>query len=136
MAAQQTRSRWRGWILAVVAIPLVMLLCVGSTALVLDNLCYTALTLRLPIYPDAAVILEKHSGMRAFGMGETLMIIETDDPVETVRDWYGRTAGSAIRRMQQSGQQMLITLSDASYSVIEAEDGQGTQITLSGVCGG
>lgn len=119
-----------------VAMPLFIVLCLLITVLTLDHLCYTGLSQRLPLYPGASVVFESHNGPRIFGMGQTLMILETDDPVETVREWYGINAGGATRRMQQSGQRLLIGIADASYSVITAEDGTGTQITLSGACGG
>jgi hypothetical protein len=134
MAARH--GRWRKRIIALIVIPLVMLACVGITVFTLDNLCYTGLSQRLPVYPGATVTFEKHSGPRAFGMGETVMIIETDDPLETVRDWYGVNAGGAVRRMQQQGQLVLVNMTEASYSATTAEDGTGTQVLLSGVCGG
>ncbi|MBZ0304178.1 MAG: hypothetical protein K8J31_30865 [Anaerolineae bacterium] len=136
MNTLSTRRRWRTRILAVVVIPLILVLCVGGATVALDSLCYSGLTQRLPLYPGAVVTFEKHNGLRRFGMGETLMILESADPIETVRDWYGRNAGAAVRRMQQDGQRLLISMSQAEYSVVTAEDGQGTQITLSGVCGG
>lgn len=136
MSAPRVRNRWRRRIIAIVVIPLVLLVCVGGVTLALDNLCYSGLTQRMPLYPNAEMVFEEHSGMRAFGMGETLIILETDDPIEIVRDWYGRNAGGAVRRMQQQGQRLLASMSQAEYSLITAADGTGTQITLSGVCGG
>lgn len=136
MNTLSTRRRWRTRILAIVVIPLLLLVCIGGVTLALDHLCYSGLTQRLPLYPDAEITFERHSGMRAFGMGETLLILESADPIETVREWYGRAGGAAVRRMQQSGQRLLISMSQAEYSLITAEDGQGTQITLSGICGG
>jgi hypothetical protein len=136
MDKQRWWVRWRTRILAVIAVPLVMLLCVGGVGLVLDGLCYAGLTQRLPIYPGATVVFEEHSGLRAFGSGETLMIIETSDPIDVVRDWYGRNAGGAVRRMKQNGQEVLISLTSAQYSLVALEDNSGTQIALNGVCGG
>ena len=129
-------SRWRNRILAIVAVPVAMLLCLGVFSLTLDQLCYSGLTQRLPIYPGATVVFEEHNGLRAFGSGETLMLIETTDPVETVQEWYGRNAGGAVRRMRQQGQQVLISLTTVNYSVIALEDDSGAQVTLSGICGG
>lgn len=128
--------RWRKRALAIVAVPVAMLLCLGAVALTLDQLCYTGLTQRLPQYPGATVVVERHNGLRAFGSGETVMVLETKDPIETVRDWYGRNAGGAVRRMQQQGQSMLIALTSANYSLYPLEDEPGTQIVLNGVCGG
>lgn len=130
------RGRWSKGLIALIAIPLVMLACVTITLLTLDNLCYTGLTQRLPIYPGATVVVERYNGFRAFGMGETIILIETEDPLETVRDWYGRNAGGAVRRMQQQGQMVLVNMTETSYSATTAEDGTGTQVLLSGVCGG
>lgn len=123
-------------ILAIAVVPLAVMLCIVIFMLTLDHLCYTGLSQRLPIYPGAEVVFEEHSGFRAFGSGETLMIIETADPIETVRDWYGRNAGGAVRRMVQQGQQVLVSMTTVNTSLIELEDEPGTQITLSGICGG
>lgn len=136
LAAVQARARWRKRLLALLVVPLVVLLCVLVTFVGVDSLCYSGLTQRLPIYPGATVTLERHSGLRAFGMGETILILETDDTLETVRDWYGRNAGGVVRRMQQQGQMILINITEVNYSAVTAEDGTGTQVLLSGVCGG
>ena len=122
-------------LIAVIALTVAMLLCIGVTTVALDSVCYQGLTQRLPIYPGSEIVFEEHSGLRPFGNGETLMIIEAPDDYETVNAWYTRNAGGATRRMQQNGQQMLITLTSSAYSLIALEDKPGTQVTLNGVCG-
>jgi hypothetical protein len=125
----------RRFVIGIVAVTVTMLLCIGGVTVALDSLCYQGLTQRLPIYPGSNIVFEQHSGLRAFGNGETLMIIEAPDPYDTVSEWYSRNAGGVVRRMQQNGQQMLISLTSAQWSLSSLGDGKGTQVTLNGVCG-
>ena len=75
--------------------------CIGTFMIGVDAGCYGAMTRKIPIYPGARVISQHYNLFRAFGMGETLVLIETDDDVETVRNWYGRTVGEVYRAVQQ-----------------------------------
>ncbi len=136
MIEQRQGRGCRRLIIGIVAVTGAMLLCISGVTVVLDNLCYQGLTQRLPIYPGSEIVFEEHSGLRPFGNGETLMIIEAPDDYVTVADWYSRNAAGAVRRMQQSGQQMLISLTSAQFSLIALEDKPGTQVTLNGVCAG
>lgn len=111
-----------------------MLLCIGGTAAAIDGMCYSVLTRRLPVYPDAEVTLLRYNFVRAFGMGETVMVLETADPPDTVRQWYGQSFGAAARAAQEN-HDPFFNLASSAYSITASEDGGGSQIVLSGVCG-
>jgi hypothetical protein len=113
-------------------IMLLVLACGGSSILGIDVMCYNSLSKRLPIYPDSERTFAKHSFLRAFGMGETLIILETDDPIDVVRQWYGTTVGKVSRANRDNP--VFFGVSSAAWSVAKSEDGTGTQIVLSGVC--
>ncbi|GIL12642.1 MAG: hypothetical protein BroJett038_13620 [Chloroflexota bacterium] len=109
--------------------------CIIVMFLGLDAACYSAMTRKIPIYPEARVTMERHNFLRAFGMGETVMVLDTDDPSSEVRDWYGRTV-AANYRSAQTNRDPFWFMASAQWSVTTAEDGSGAQIVLSGVCGG
>jgi hypothetical protein len=97
-------------------------------------MCYDTLSKRLPVYPGAAITFERAS-LRRYGMGETIMILDSDDAPAEVREWYGRYTGSLNREMQQDGVGgMFFSFTKAVWSVTTAEDGTGSQILLSGAC--
>lgn len=109
--------------------------CIGVTTLSIDAACYNSMTPKIPVYPNGRITLEQHNFLRAFGMGETVMIIDTDDEPNVVREWYGKTVGAAYKAAQDNFVPFFF-LANARYSVGRAEDGTGTQIILNGVCGG
>jgi len=115
----------------VVIIVLVITLIVIAT-LSIDTLCYNTLTLRLPLYPDAEQIMARHNFLRQFGMGETVIVLQTEDTPDVVREWYGRTIGETAQ--QHENDPFFYGFTSANWSVTRAEDGEGTQIILSGVC--
>jgi hypothetical protein len=111
----------------------------GSCAIVFtlafDSMCYNVLSQRLPIYPGAKITLERYSFMRRYGMGETIMVLDSDDAVEIVRDWYGRARGRVSQQVRRDNTMNLFYgFTRAVASVTTAEDGTGSQIVLSGAC--
>lgn len=109
--------------------------CISSLTLVVDSGCYNSMVKKIPIYPNSQVVREQHNFLQAFGSGETLMILETDDPPSVVRDWYGKTVGAAYKAAQDgTGGDPFFYFANARYSIAALEDGSGTQIVLSGVC--
>ncbi len=68
---------------------IVMVLCVVVTTLVVDRTCISDLKPRLPIYSNATIKLEQHNFLTQFGMGESVMILHSDDAVEVVRSIWG-----------------------------------------------
>jgi hypothetical protein len=113
---------------------LVMFGCVGVSTLGLDVVCYGALTRRMPLYPNANVTFEQHNFLRSFGVGETVMILESEDEPSVVRSWYGRTIGQTAQEAAE-GKILGYTLARVSWTVQRAETGNGSEIFLSGTCG-
>lgn len=114
------------------AVLLVMVLCVVVTTLALDGTCLADMEPRLPRYPNATVVLEQHNFLTQFGMGESVLMLHSDDDVATVRDWYGRTIGAIYAEMQKEN---VRTFGKTNYTVGQSETGSGTQIILYGRCG-
>lgn len=110
----------------------VMTLCVVVTTLVLDDACSADMTERLPLYPGATVTFQQHNFLRQFGMGESVMILHTDDEVAVVRAWYSKAMGEIYSRMQRAN---LRRFGQTNYTVGADESGSGTQIILYGRCG-
>jgi len=108
--------------------------CAGVTTLVGDAMCYDILSKRLPLYPSAEITFERAS-IRRYGMGETILILDSDDPSSVVREWYGRYTGSLARQVQEdNARRVFFGFTKAAWSVTTAEDGTGSQILLSGAC--
>lgn len=110
--------------------------CIASFLLVADFGCYNTMTAKLPVYPNARVVTSKYNMFRAFGIGETLVLLNTDDTPTVVRDWYGRTVGALYQAAQQGKRSdLFFFLANARYTVTGAPNGgTGSQILLSGVC--
>lgn len=121
-------------LLYTLAITAAMFLCIGGTTAAIDAVCYSTLTRRLPVYPDAEVTLLRYNFVRAFGMGQTVMVLETADPPDAVREWYGRSFGAAARAAQDN-RDPFFNMATSAHSITAAESGSGSQIVLSGVCG-
>lgn len=111
---------------------LLMVLCVVVTTLALDGTCLADMEPRLPRYPDATVTFAQHNFLTQFGMGESVLMLHSDDDVATVREWYGRTIGAIYADMQKS---KVRTFGQTNYTVGQSETGSGTQIILYGRCG-
>ncbi|MBZ0287164.1 MAG: hypothetical protein K8I30_06075 [Anaerolineae bacterium] len=123
----------RRTLLSMVVIVGAIVLCIGGITLGLDGMCVASIGPRAPLYPGATVTSERHTLLRTFGMGETVMILYSPDDSKTVNDWYARTVGGVLRdNMQRS----IRVYGSANYSVTTAEDGTGSQIILYSTCGG
>ena len=109
--------------------------CPAVTTLALDAVCHNVLSQRLPIYPNARITFEQYSFLRRYGMGETIIILDSDDEVEEVRDWYGEVNGRIAQQMrEENAMNRFYGFTSAVASVTRAEDGTGSQIVLSGAC--
>ncbi len=113
-----------------------MFVCIASFFVVTDFGCYNTMTAKLPMYPNAQVVTWKYNMFRAFGIGETLILLNTDDTPDVVRDWYGRTVGAVYQAAQQGKRNdPFFFLASARYTVTSVPNGgTGSQILLSGVC--
>lgn len=122
-------------LLSVLVLLVALFACVGVSFVGVDAMCYSSLSQRLPLYPGATVTLERHNFMRAFGMGETIMVLESDDPPEVVQAWYGRVTYDGQQRAK-ANHDPFYYMATGRYSVTAAEDGTGSQIILSAGCVG
>lgn len=122
-------------LLGTLLVVLVLFGCIGISFVGVDAMCYSSLSQRLPLYPGATVTLERHNFLRTFGMGETVMVLESDDPPDVVQRWYGRMSYEGQQRAKENHDPFYF-MATGRYSVTTAEDGTGSQIILSGGCVG
>ena len=120
-------------LLGCLLVVVLVLLCGGVTTFTLNQLCLSTMTQRLPIYPGARTIVERHNSFSAFGMGETYVELYSPDAPDVVNKWYGNTAGTyqinAVRNDDP-----IYNLARSNWTVNAAEDGKGSQIQLYGTC--
>lgn len=123
--------------LGCVGILVAMLICGGLTFAVVDGLCYAGLSQRMPIYPGATVTRQTHNLVRAYGMGNTVLVLYSPDDPDTVRAWYARETGTLLRNLLQSGNPrdgVIRTLTQSQFDITRDESGAGSQILLFGTC--
>ncbi|MBE0689033.1 MAG: hypothetical protein IH587_02780 [Anaerolineae bacterium] len=107
--------------------------CLGSISILLDQACHGTLNRRLPIYPGAEVVTERHSFFTAFGVGETYMQLYSADAPDTVQPWYGREVGTYLRDAAINNDPLL-RLGSGQWRVRRDDSGEGSEITLYGTC--
>src|SRR3954464_6556174 len=93
----------RRMLVGTLAVMLAIVLCITTVVIGVDRSCISDLGPRLPIYPNTTIKLQQHNFLTQFGMGESVMILHSDDPVETVRDWYSKTVGAIVYADVQKG---------------------------------
>ena len=121
-------------IVGTLVIIVAIVLCISVTLVGVDRTCVSDMEPRLPIYPNTTVKLQQHNFLTQFGMGESVMILHSDDPVEVVRDWYSKTVGAIVYADVQKGN--IRHMGRTNWTVDEAPEGKGSQIILYGYCGG
>lgn len=129
--------RKRQGCLGCIGVLVVMLLCGTITTITVDRICYTGLSQRLPIYPNAEVQRRSHNLLSEFGMGNTVIVLYSPDEPEVVQSWYGQQTGTYIRGTMQSGgfiDRVAQRIAQGDWSVTRAESGIGSQIILFGTC--
>ena len=72
----------------IVVPPLIIVGLLGALFLGVDQHCLNDANRRLPFYPDASKVSEDFNGLRARGIGNSLVVLETSDSVEVVESWY------------------------------------------------
>lgn len=112
---------------------LAVLLCSVASVFAVDQMCYTSMSKRLPAYPNAELIAERHNLFRARGMGETYLEYRSSDDPDTVQRWYGENVGAVQREALRTGDQAYF-MASADRSITAATDGSGSQIQLYGRC--
>ncbi len=123
----------RRTLVGTLAVMLAIVLCVSVTLVGVDRTCVSDMEPRLPIYPNTTIKLQQHNFLTQFGMGESVMILHSDDPVEVVRDWYSKTVGAIVYADVQKG--TIRHMGRTNWTVDEAPEGSGSQIILYGYCG-
>jgi len=106
-----------------------IILCVGGTTLGLDGICVADVAPRMVYYPGATVISENHTFFREFGMGETGIVLHSDDDPEKVRSWYAVTISDILKQRGSGG-----TFGAVKWLVQAGEDGKGSDIALYSKC--
>lgn len=98
------------------------------TVTFIDNQCYNDSTTWLPVYPDATVQSLEFDYFRAWGIGQTVMVLVSPDDRITVNTWYAN-------QMEEIGKQYTGRgLADTDYQIRRNPDGAGSSIILSSAC--
>ncbi|HLU12309.1 MAG TPA: hypothetical protein VK003_21705 [Oceanobacillus sp.] len=116
---------------------LALVFCVGTLTFAIDRVCYTGLSQRLPIYPNAEVRLRRHNMFSEFGMGNTAITLYSPDDPAVVRQWYGRQTGEYIRGTMDNGgmiDRLALRIAQGDWDVTRDESGTGSLIILFGTC--
>jgi hypothetical protein len=120
-------------IVGTLVVIIAMMLCVVVAVFGIDRTCVSDLMPRLPIYPNATIKLQQHNFLTQFGMGESVMILHSDDPTDVVRDWYSKTIGAIVYADVEKG--VVRHMGRTNWTVDDAPEGKGSQIILYGYCG-
>jgi hypothetical protein len=103
--------------------------CMGAGTLGYDQGCVVGADNYLPVYPNAELVSSEYDSFRPFGIGSTVRVYYSDDPVQVVRDWYVEERTQAARDAKPRG------LGNYAYrAVLDPNDGDGTQISLLSDC--
>jgi hypothetical protein len=122
------RHNPRNVLLSVVLIMVGVVVLSVITVTFIDDRCYHDSTVWLPVYPNTTVQALDFDYFRAWGIGETIMILVSPDERITVNTWYAN-------RMEEIGKQYTSRgLADTDYQIRSNPDGAGTLITLSSAC--
>lgn len=115
-------------------IALLVIACIGSISIVLDQACQSTLNQRLPLYPGAEIVTERYSFFSRFGVGETYLELYSPDDPDTVQRWYGRTTGQITRQAALTNDP-IYRLAVSRFRVRRDANGTGgSEITLLGQC--
>jgi hypothetical protein len=104
----------------------VLLLSFSGIVFGLNARCKHETNAFLPYYPGAVEEIESHNFVK-FGIGETNVLIYSTDPIEEVRNWYGRTQATAHDKIG-------MRIASTRYVVRRAVDRPGTDIVLASHC--
>jgi hypothetical protein len=115
---------------------IVVLACLGSAFFAFDRVCVAALDWRLPIYPGAHIVTQRHNFVTANGLGQTVTTLYAPANYLEVNRWYAVTISSRTKDYNKSevyGAYYNLTRG-TTWSVTVAEDGVGTQVFLFANC--
>ncbi len=116
-------------LLGLLAVIGAIVLCVGGTTLGLDGICVADVAPRMVSYPGSTVVSENHTLFREYGMGETGIVLHSDDDPEKVRSWYAVTTSDLAQKRGSAG-----TFGAVKWLVQAGEDGKGSDIVLYSKC--
>lgn len=126
MAPEDTPSLGcRGCLLSGLAIVLALLVCGGSVIAFYDVRCTQDASVWIPIYPESEIIRQQYNGIRPFGVGVTLVRLQTQDDESVVQSFYVETQ-RALRAADVEPLQARV-----SYLVEESPEGGATVDLLS-----
>ncbi|GEM_PF-1086237 len=114
-----------------------VIVCGGLLSFGLDRICVGYLPQRLPIYPNATVTFRDHNLFTEFGMGNTVLILDSPDEPDVVRAWYATQTGTFLRASLDESDPIVSIgrrIARVDWDVTRAEDGTGTQIILFTTC--
>ena len=114
-----------------------MIVCGSIVYISVDRVCYTGITRRVPVYPEATQVWLTHNMLFEWGMGTTVATYESDNDPETVRRFYANNLRAFTQNDASSRNPLVsayVRLTQARFDVTEAQDGTGSQIILYGVC--
>ena len=109
-----------------------VILCGGITMFAADRICYGNLSQRLPIYPNATVSTRTHNLFTEFGMGNTVVVLDSPDSPDDVRSWYAVNTGSYVREALRNNTPFF-RMAQGSATISDNGAG-GSQIILFGTC--
>jgi len=107
--------------------------CISVSTFAMDRLCYSNLSQRLPIYPNAQVERRIHNLFTEFGMGNTVVTLISEDDPDTVRSWYAIHTGAYLRDALKNNTPFY-RMAQGQVDVTRNPDGAGSQIILFGTC--
>lgn len=109
-----------------------MFACIGTLTFATDRICYSNLSQRLPIYPNATVVRRTHNLFTEFGMGNTVVVLDSPDAPEEVRSWYAVHTGDYVREALRNNTPFF-RMAQGRPTVSGNGEG-GSQIILFGTC--
>ncbi|MEQ8672229.1 MAG: hypothetical protein RLP44_01265 [Aggregatilineales bacterium] len=119
----------RGCFTMVVVFLVGITFCMGSVLIAADVSCVSNASTWLPEYPDAELVSQDYTMVRAFGIGETTRILYTEEDLGVVRRWYQDT----ITDLAVEGKSR-VGVARSNWRVTEPEDGNGSLIILAQDC--
>lgn len=120
------QSIWRNTIILFGSATLGILLCLFALGVSIDMVCVRDANDMIPIYPNSTLISQSYTMFRPFGLGDTVVVLETDDAERDVLEWYGD-----IRTQNMTSYQ---SLAEMRFSVGPRADGAGARIVLTSDC--
>lgn len=102
-------------------------LCILITFLAIDYACYNDINEWLPYYPGA-IESEMTASFRPRGSGLTIVVLQTEDSPNRVRQWYFDQA------RQRNREGITTSLATTDFEIQPNETG-GAQIILTSQCG-